>query len=511
MSEEKSKYEIMCEKVDELGHIYPMNDVGHARRFTVLNTGSLLRQKETGTWVKWEEGKWTVDADGALFNGMRKVERDLTKDAENLGTVLEKYIKFRKDDGKDVKDDPREAKLVALHKSTLVGVEYLMSDRGVSAVQRQVVAMGELNVEVDEFDSKGMFIGVENGIVDIRTGKLVEATPDYLVSKTISTSFDPNATCPNWGKTISNAMMGDAEMIKFIQRCIGQCFVGSQKDKLMIWIGSGANLKTTVAGVVQKLLGDYGTMTDSKMIMGNDSKKEYYLARLSGKRMVVMNESKVEAKMATDLVKLMLDAEFIPARDPGGKPFNVKPLFTPVLTTNHFPMIGADPAVWRRLMVVRWGYKVPEAERNTRYAEQFLYGEFSGILNWCLEGARMYLEEGLNPPQSVIDATMEEAKEQNDMENFIEQEMIKTDENDFVECQAFMRAYHEYLANEGSTGRPKVKTINDELRMMGYTIKPVRAAGNRACVMAIRLKTIHDELKQDVERRKEERGFSIAK
>jgi len=51
--------------------------------------------------------------------------------------------------------------------------------------------------------------------------------------------------------------------------------------------------------------------------------------------------------------------------------------------------------------------------------EKVLYPELSGILNWALEGLQEYLQNGLQTPKAVLDATAEYRKENDSLEQFV--------------------------------------------------------------------------------------------
>ena len=69
------------------------------------------------------------------------------------------------------------------------------------------------------------------------------------------------------------------------------------------------------------------------------------------------------------------------------------------ITTNHKPIItGTDEGIWRRIHLVPFTVTIPEEERDENYREKYLMPELPGILNWMLEGLKMYKEIGLKPP-----------------------------------------------------------------------------------------------------------------
>jgi putative DNA primase/helicase len=66
-----------------------------------------------------------------------------------------------------------------------------------------------------------------------------------------------------------------------------------------------------------------------------------------------------------------------------------------------------DEGTWRRINLIAFIRKIPEGERDKHFRERVLKPELPGILNWALEGLAAYQREGLNPPDTVLDATRE--------------------------------------------------------------------------------------------------------
>jgi putative DNA primase/helicase len=65
---------------------------------------------------------------------------------------------------------------------------------------------------------------------------------------------------------------------------------------------------------------------------------------------------------------------------------------------------GRDEGVWRRLRLVPWEVTIPDDERDDDLAAK-LRAEAPGILRYVVEGARIFLADGLRVPEVVRAAT----------------------------------------------------------------------------------------------------------
>jgi putative DNA primase/helicase len=73
--------------------------------------------------------------------------------------------------------------------------------------------MPPINDTGDRWDQNPWPLGVENGVVDLRTGKLRPGRPSGRITMSVRASYDRAATCPLWEKTISAIFNEDPDMI----------------------------------------------------------------------------------------------------------------------------------------------------------------------------------------------------------------------------------------------------------------------------------------------------------
>jgi putative DNA primase/helicase len=77
------------------------------------------------------------------------------------------------------------------------------------------------------------------------------------------------------------------------------------------------------------------------------------------------------------------------------------------MSGNYRPKIsGADEGIWRRVRLVPFGVTIPKEERDIHLADK-LRAEGPGILNWLLDGLRVWCDNGLREPADVLEATAE--------------------------------------------------------------------------------------------------------
>ena len=94
------------------------------------------------------------------------------------------------------------------------------------------------------------------------------------------------------------------------------------------------------------------------------------------------------------------------------------------LGTNHRPTIrGTDHAIWRRLREIPFTVTIP-LDQAIKDMDIQLALEYSGILNWCIEGVLSWQRDGLVTPDEVTTATAEYKAQQDIIAQFFASECV---------------------------------------------------------------------------------------
>ena len=131
-----------------------------------------------------------------------------------------------------------------------------------------------LVVPITELDADPWALGVENGILDLRQGKLVAAERADYITKVSPVAFDPEAKCPTFLKFLDDIMGGDQELVDYIQRVLGYMLTGATSEQCLFYLyGTGANGKSTLLSVCKGILGgDLCRQTPVETIMARGAK-----------------------------------------------------------------------------------------------------------------------------------------------------------------------------------------------------------------------------------------------
>ena len=271
-------------------------------------------------------------------------------------------------------------------------------------------------VKEEDFDQHDWLFNVQNGTIDLKTGRLHPHDRSQLLSTISPVKFDPRAECPKWMEFLEKVMQGDQELVSFLQRLAGYTMSGSVAEQAFCvnW-GEGSNGKSTYLDVLSTVMGGYADTTPFNTFserknggIPND------LAALHKARMVICSEGARTTKLAEAMIKNVTGSETVSARFLHHEFFSFRPKFTLFLQSNHKPVItGTDHGIWRRVRFIPWLYTFSDAEINKHWAQEEVEAEGPGILNWMIKGCLEYQRICLAEPE-VVRAAIAQYRENSD-------------------------------------------------------------------------------------------------
>ena len=186
--------------------------------------------------------------------------------------------------------------------------------------------------------------------------------------------------------------------------------------------GTGQNGKGVLTSTIEWILADYcKSAGDEVFTETRNDRHSTEVARLSGARVVLVAEVEEGKRWAEARLKKMTGGDTITARFMRQDDFQFKPQFKPLISANHKPQIkSVDVAMRRRLHLIPFLVTIPPEKRDNELKAK-LRDEGPGILQWMIEGCLEYLRIGLAPPASVVNATDEYFKDEDNIANWIDE------------------------------------------------------------------------------------------
>ena len=302
-------------------------------------------------------------------------------------------------------------------------------------------------VKHGEFDKEDMLLNTESGYVDLSSGELHDHDIDKKFSHQTVAEYSDNVDAPLWEKFLNQIFNNDEELIHYVQKAIGYSFTGSVDEQcLFILNGRGRNGKSVFSNVVSDVAGNYAKQMNVQTIVAKKNQSgsaNSDIARLEGARIVTSSELNEGDRFDESLVKQLTGGDKILARFLYGSEFEYKPKFKIWMATNHLPIIrGTDDGIWRRIKIIPFNIQIPK-EKVDKKLEYKLKAEYTGILNWIVQGAIMWQQEGLEDPEAVTKVIETYRAEMDPLDAFLE-ECCTTGQNYSIKAREMYDAYHEW-------------------------------------------------------------------
>ena len=444
-----------------------LSDTGNGRRL-IDSFGEALRYTPGLGWFTWSNGFWKPDDESLQIQEISK----------KLGSLIASETNRYKDadDQTKIIQWAAQAKSEARLKSAINNAN---SDP-------------RIRVDVAKWDQDPYLLGVTNGVVDLRTGELLQGRPDLYITKRAPVAYTRGMTNMRWQQFLDFATDGDKEFQDWIQRAAGYSLSGlSRYDIMFLVYGPAGSGKNTLVEAIVKCLGSsqYAFPLDSSVLAmdGGSSRSTdmYHWAEMRGRRMVWVDELPDNERIKENSVKKLTGSSEISARSPGEKPFTFQSQAKLWVTTNHRPII-TDDAMWRRIRPIPM-LKTPE--KADPGLKEYIFdpdGALPAVLSWAVEGAIKVLgsanRDGLGWCKVVSEAADMYRKNEDRLALFLEEETIISEGANCTVKQLFL-TYRTWSEDRGE--RPMTQIAFDrKMRERSYKIE---GSGAKATVFGIQI------------------------
>lgn len=378
---------------------------------------------ERGCWLAWDGRRWKEDSSG---------------EASYLAGLLCQTMSHM---ALDIIANPVKAEATATR---------LASTATRNAVLNYAQSYPAMQVPQSQLDFDPYLLNTPGGVVDLRTGKLRASDPAQYMTRITSTAPDFDMPTPLWDAFLDECTASDRQLQLYLQRLIGYALTGLKTEHNLAFLyGSGGNGKGVFLNTIAGILDEYAkaasmdTFTAAKF-----DRHPTDMASLAGARLVTAQETQEGRSWDEQKVKMLTSTDKVQARFMREDFFEFVPTFKLVFAGNHKPEIrNLDDAMRRRFHLVPFTIKPKKV--NSLLQDQ-LKDEWPGILAWAIRGSRMWLDKGLAPPPSVIDATQEYFDEEDPIGQWIKDRVVFDDAStEMVPFQNIYDNFNEWCGENG--------------------------------------------------------------
>jgi putative DNA primase/helicase len=404
---------------------------------------------DSGRWLAYTGGQWIEDERvpyQRMIKAMRTRQYTIVQRkprTDETGNEIEGDVKRRQ---KDLR--------------TAIGLENYSQDSLVKNLRNCAT-----RVKADELDANPHLLGVNNGVVDLRTGHLCPPNADMLITRFSPIRYNPNAPTPKrWLQFLNEIFAGNEELIEFMALAIGYALTGFTSEQCFFVLhGNGANGKSTLISVLSHVLGSYAMSAPFNTFEhGKETSTGNDLARLNGARAVFTSEVSEGSRFNAQRVKALTGEDEITARYLFKEFFTYRPRFKVFMAVNHKPTVRDDSeGFWRRVRLIPFTQSFMGANADSQLEDKLL-SESEAILAWCVKASRAYIARaqkhgtGLTTPQAVMVATQAYRNENDILGLFLDEKCTKGI-NASAKSSALYEAYRQFADENGLHALSNVK------------------------------------------------------
>lgn len=492
------------------------SDTDNGRRLLRHRGADLARMQEVGsdkaTWAAWTGQFWDA-SDGAFqalaiaqcIGGLIGLEADFLGHTPPENAAIRKAARAPEDDDAQA---AKKAAISALEKRQAKRRAFGVSSKNSARLNAMLAcAAPHCAVKPEAWNADQRLLYVANGTLrflrepaepdpegwqseEPRFAGRVVFTPEGWrredrVTRMMPVAYDPQADCPGFKAFVARFLPEDLVpgVARAVQIFCGLGLTGIPVQLLFFHYGLGANGKSVFLEVLARVLGALGEGLPAESITGQAQGAaggaSPDLARLPGVRFLRITELPQGEPLREALVKRLTGGEKMDVRTLFKGYFAFQPQFKAHMSGNGYPSItGSDAGIWRRMAVVPWKVTIPpEEQRDFEEVVTELVAEGPGILNWLIEGMRIYDAEGLRLPAAMVEAAKDYRDEMDPISLFIERCVRKVEPTE----DAQLRATYAYQAYESwslaSNRKPKSQTMFGRVMAQRFTRKET-SAGN---------------------------------
>lgn len=475
--------------LDFVRRCYMANEVGDSLLYNHLHRDQFLYNVVSGRWMYYHGPHWDID-----YHNKTKAAAEAV-----VGQYLRLLEPIEEELGKlsDSKDDAEDRRRLNFQKKTLIErLNRLRSDRGRNSMLNCAVSNSDpLTITPDVLDQQPWLFPCKNGIINLQTGQFREGLPsDYITVASPTEWTGINAPCPNWEKFLNEVLDCNQDVIGYLQKILGYAITGLKTERLFVVLYSphGQNGKGTLIEVLYNILGKLALPIETELLMSQKFGKSSGSASpdivaLKGKRLIWASETEERNSFAAGKIKLMSGGDPLTGRGISDKDYTTfDPTHLLFLLCNNLPKAPAkDSAFWERIKVFLFPYSFvtlptqPHQRKRNGNLLQELESESSGILAWMARGTKRYQEEGLIPPQKILDDSLDYRSHEDDIQEFIDANCHVDFDDASVDNRCSSKETYQLFRTwweENNSTRPmNQKDFSDQLQLKGF--KKVKSSG----------------------------------
>ncbi|WP_424359743.1 phage/plasmid primase, P4 family [Methanocella sp. MCL-LM] len=452
-------------------------DVGIAEMLVDIYHDDIRYVVCSDQWHVWNSGYWPV--------AVR--ERPLWQLINSMAGLVKDRVLFLSGNIKNISDEDSRNAFVKFVDNQYRQYRYMRTGKGIKSI---IDAAAHINDRIainslDELDSDKHLINLLNGVYDLNAGKFIshgEATRAFLMTRQSAVAYNKAANCPKFLQFIEEITCGDDDLARDIQKWLGYCLSGyTNEQEFRVLKGVGDNGKSLLMKVILHIMGSYADTANSTAYTYSPggSNGRFDFGDKYGLRLLVCSETSTNERWNVQKVQSHTGDEQISGEQKYKDGVSYRPMFKLTFLFNHVPTVKKDVAMGKRLHIMPFDLKLEDGQKDIFLADK-LMSEIEGILNWMIDGYKLWQAEGFkNKCQAMAEATSEYWQAVDYMSVFISEicDTGKDKNGDKYWCfpDELFKAYDSWQKNYPEAENLSQKVFASKINSLGYPLESRRS------------------------------------
>lgn len=327
-------------------------------------------------------------------------------------------------------------------------------------IQQDIHIPEEVEYETDLTNNEAMgpIAAFKNGVLSfvkengVYGYKFLKHSPDFFTTRSIPHSLGKTSTAPAFQEFLKQILPDEMDQ-KLVQEIFGYTlFPLNLFQKAFIFVGEGANGKSTLLNVLRLILGRRNV--SSLGIDGIDPSRTFPLATLVSRFANISEDMNEVGKVAEGFLKQIISGETLVLERKHKDPFEWTANTKLIYSTNTLPRFSdKSDGIFRRLVVLPFTQKFLDEgkQRKELSTAEFWVesGELPAITRWAFEGLQRLLKNGCfsESPNALKEKT-EYRAESNPAHVFLEDHVQLLDNVEMPSCNLY-GGYSEWCKSHG--------------------------------------------------------------
>ena len=268
-------------------------------------------------------------------------------------------------------------------------------------------------IKSEDLDKHKQLLNAQNGVIDLETGKLLNADPSLYLTQQISVEYDACADS-TFIEEFFEQIQPDEMTRAGLLRWLGYNLTGSvREEKFLVWLGeSGANGKGVLSRTLSALLRDYAAaLPRTALVLRKFDDGNAHTAALNAlekARFAISEELPQNVTLDSALLKTLTGGDMQTLRRLREEFKDVEPTAKINMSSNFIPKFENvdDGGILRRILVMPFTETFTDDRADPHLKEKLLAPEnLRGLLKVLVAEAGKWYRNGLIISDAMKDAT----------------------------------------------------------------------------------------------------------